>query len=94
MLSNFNHTGQVSPCVYGDEKPRWLTSAVGENGEEVFVVVNEIDTFDDVPDSAFSLRSEIKNGTLSPTPVLFSNFERLNARDKVEQQLNETFKIN
>lgn len=94
MLSNFNHTGLLNPCVYGDEKPRWLTSAVGENGEEVFVVVNEIDTFDDVPDSAFSLRSELKNGTLSPTPVKFSTFERMNSRDKIEQQLNETLKIN
>lgn len=94
MLSNFNHTGQVSPNVYGDEQPRWLTSAVGENGEEIFVEVNKIDTLDDIPDSAFSLRSELKNGTLSPTPVRFSQFERMNSRDKVEQQLLETLKIN
>lgn len=93
MLSNFNHTGEVNPCIYADEKPRWLTSAVGENGEEVFVEVNEIDTFDDVPDSTFSLRSELKNGTLSATPVHFSNFERMCVRDKIEEQLNKTFEI-
>lgn len=93
MLSNFNHTGQVNPNVYGNEQPRWLTSAAGENGEEIFVEVNKIDTLDDIPDSAFSLRSELKNGTLSKTPVHFSNFERLNARDNIEKKLNETFKI-
>lgn len=88
MLSNSNHNGEVYPSLYPDESPRWLTSSVGENGEEIFVETDKIDFLDDISDDAFSIKSEIKNGTMATKPVVAPLFHRISARDNVESQLN------
>lgn len=85
MLSNSNFNpkprGKDLECF---QKPRWTSSAVDENGNESFVIINELHDYDGIDADVFSIRSCQSNGTIlkpAPSPV---GFNQMSSRDVID----------